>query len=106
MMVWHAHMLNPRAFLEDCIRSAKLPLYKTGFPWEAINSCIDNKNFDYLPGDASREFFERRTGRSWDNLHDSMTKSLNCPRCQKMLPVPWTSGSMSLKLDTAFESCS
>ncbi|KAN0069638.1 Protein of unknown function (DUF1399) domain containing protein [Elaphomyces granulatus] len=106
MMVWHAHMLNPRAFLEDCIRSAKLPLYMTGFPWEAINSCIDNKNFNYVPGDASREFFESRTGRSWDNLHDSMTKSLNCPRCQKMLPVPWTSGSMSLKLDAAFESCS
>jgi Glycine-rich domain-containing protein-like len=105
-MVWHAHMLNPRAFLEDCIRNAKLPLFAAGFPWEGIDSCIDNKNFDYAPGDASQEFFERRTGRSWDNLYDSMTKSLNCHRCRKMLPVPWTSGSMSLNLETAFESCS
>ena len=106
MMVWHAHMLNPRAFLEDCIRNAKLPLYAAGFPWEAIDSCIDNKNFDYIPGEASREFFERRTGQNWENLYDSTTKSLNCHGCQKTLPVPWTSGSMSLNLGTAFESCS
>jgi hypothetical protein len=87
-MVWHAHMLNPRAFLEDCIRNAKLPFYAAGFPWEVIDSCIDNKNFDYVPGDASRESFERRTGWNWDNLYDSTTKSLKLPRVPEAAPCP------------------
>lgn len=89
-MVWHAHMLNPRAFLEDSIRHAKMNLWTTGFPWEIINACIDDRTLDYNPSDFTKELFEQLTGFRWDNLHDSPYHWLSCPACTRPMSVPWT----------------
>ncbi|KAL1983396.1 hypothetical protein VTN96DRAFT_10378 [Rasamsonia emersonii] len=104
VMVWHAYMLNPRSFLEDCIRNAKMTFWAAGLPWDVLDQCIDNQSFEYRPGDAAKTSFETRVGRSWDNLDDLPEKLLDCPRCQKSFTVPWTSGEMSSDLDKAFES--
>ncbi len=89
-MVWHAYMLNPRSFLEDCIRNGKMDFWRTGMPWAAVNACIDNSSFEYNPSTAAKETFTTTTDMAWDNLQDPMTKILNCMRCPSKNSVPWT----------------
>ncbi|RAK80547.1 uncharacterized protein BO72DRAFT_370858 [Aspergillus fijiensis CBS 313.89] len=103
LMVWHAHMLNPRAFLEDCIRHGKISFWASGLPWEAVNACVDNVTLDYDAGPKAKETFLRKTNFLWDNLVDTSEKSLNCPGCGKHVFVPWTDGGMLLTLEDAFE---
>lgn len=88
-MVWHTHMLNPRAFLEDSIRWGLRTLWTTGMPWAQVNQAIDSK-FNYEASDLARSNWERTTGRSWDNIEEPMVKSLRCPSCKRAMEVPWT----------------
>ncbi|PYH49122.1 uncharacterized protein BP01DRAFT_379505, partial [Aspergillus saccharolyticus JOP 1030-1] len=103
LMVWHAHMLNPRAFLEDCIRHGKMSFWASGLPWGAVNACIDNVTLDYETGPVAQETFFRKTGFPWDNLLDTHDKRLRCPNCGQRVSVPWTTGGKLLALDGAFE---
>ncbi|KAI9847712.1 MAG: hypothetical protein M1837_001960 [Sclerophora amabilis] len=91
LMVWHAYMLNPRCFFEDCLRYGKKDFWVTGMPWEAIDNCIDNSSFDYTPNGEARRQFEKATALAWDNLDDPMEKTVTCPLCQEDATVPWTS---------------
>ncbi|KAH7403060.1 hypothetical protein BKA64DRAFT_668255 [Cadophora sp. MPI-SDFR-AT-0126] len=88
LMVWHSFMLNPRSYLEDCIRFGLKDLWATGMPWSAVNAAIDVR-FSYSPSEEARRSFAV-TGHEWDNRMDSMTKIVNCPRCSQALEVPWT----------------
>ena len=89
-MVWHSYMLNPRDFLEDCIRYQKLNFWNGGLPWALINSCIDNNSFEYSTGDEARHVFESKTGYAWDSLDDSPNLDMECPSCSRPVSVPWT----------------
>ncbi|SLM39581.1 Protein of unknown function DUF1399 [Lasallia pustulata] len=91
LMVWHAYMLNPRNFFEDCIRYGKMHFWVTGMPWEVVDACIDNKSFDYAPSAAARQRFEQSTGLAWDSLHDPPYHTMQCPKCQKSVAMPLTS---------------
>ncbi|KAI9838829.1 MAG: hypothetical protein M1819_004035 [Sarea resinae] len=90
LMVWHAYMLNPRCFLEDSLRSGKIDFWTTGMPWEIVTESIDNSSFEYQPGDAARQRYESKTGTAWDNLQDSPTMNVVCPKCKTNLKCPWT----------------
>ncbi|KNG84210.1 hypothetical protein ANOM_007015 [Aspergillus nomiae NRRL 13137] len=105
LMVWHAHMLNPRVFLEDCIRGGAMDLWTAGFPWEIINSCIDDQTMEYNAGEAALAQFQQKTGLPWDNLKCSSKKPLTCPGCKHELSVPWTEARISYPFDEAFNSC-
>ncbi|KAB8259013.1 hypothetical protein BDV32DRAFT_159732 [Aspergillus pseudonomiae] len=105
LMVWHAHMLNPRVFLEDCIRGGAMDLWTAGFPWEIINSCIDDQTMEYNAGEAALAQFQQKTGLPWDNLKCSSKKPLTCPGCKHELSVPWTEAQISYPFDEAFNSC-
>ena len=70
LMVWHAYLLNPRCFFEDCLRPGRLDVYATYFPWPLITKCIDSNTFGYSPPSGARKIFERGTGPCWDNLAD------------------------------------
>ena len=88
-MVWHALMLNPRDYLEDCARFGLKDLWATGMPWALINQAIDT-SFNYsVHGDAKADF-AATTGHTWENVDDSPTKSLQCPMCPQIIEVPWT----------------
>lgn len=88
-MVWHSFMLNPRNYLEDCIRFGLNNLWSSGMPWAAVNAAIDT-NFNYTISELAKVSFIETTGHNWDNDEDSMTKQLNCPRCSNVLEIPWT----------------
>ena len=69
-MVLHSFMVNPRNFLEDCIRHGRLSVWPAGFPWALVCESIDDKFFDYsVPNET--EAFISKTGRQWDNLQDA-----------------------------------
>lgn len=89
LMVWHAHMLNPRAYLEDCIRYGYRALWYTGIPWQLVNEAIDTK-FGYDVSDDCKSNWLLRTGRAWDNADDPLIKVLRCPCCSTPHEVPWT----------------
>ncbi|CAG7984985.1 unnamed protein product [Penicillium nalgiovense] len=90
LMVWHAHCLNPRNFLEDCIRYGKISTWVTGFPWEVIDRCINNHTMEYAVSEKGQRLFEQKLDIKWDNLHDLPTKQVNCPCCGRVNDVPWT----------------
>ncbi|KAL8647478.1 MAG: hypothetical protein Q9226_006410 [Calogaya cf. arnoldii] len=96
LMVWHAHLLNPHDFLEDCIRYDKKPLWDTGLPLPIINQCIDNVTCDYRPSEYAPDQFRRTTGLSWDSLDDDQQPLLNCPKCAQPKPVVWTTLSTAI----------
>lgn len=88
-MVWHAFMLNPRNYLEDCVRFGLVNIWATGMPWSAVDQAINTK-FNYSVPQAGMDDFCGRTGLSWNNEDDPMIKKLHCPRCTQELDIPWT----------------
>ena len=83
-------MLNPRNYLEDCIRYGKLGLWTGAFPWEAVDNCINNETFEYSGNVEARQNFEARTKCAWDSLEDDPTVKIECPKCHKLVACPWT----------------
>jgi hypothetical protein len=109
LMVWHAHMLNPRIYLEDSIRYTNHKLWRTSFPWEAVYASINNETFEYIPEDTTT--LKQSTGEEWDSLPGKDLKEIRCPKCIRVHNVPWTqppriSGSAALEAyltgDTGF----
>ncbi|KAF2465710.1 uncharacterized protein BDR25DRAFT_294736 [Lindgomyces ingoldianus] len=125
LMVWHAYMLNPQAYLEDCMRLSRHQIWSTPFPWELINSSIDSETFEYNPPEAAKHNWESTTDLPWGSIHDApfgnkYSTVLRCPKCLQNLDVPWTRPPMTsgpetleayLEYDTGFagqqfqESC-
>ena len=90
LMVWHAYMLNPHAYLEDCLRYGKMRLWHTNMPWAAIAECIDPHTFIYHGTYAAQQAFTHTTRLPWENLTDRNLKTLRCPFCNALQSVPWT----------------
>ncbi|KAK4501518.1 hypothetical protein PRZ48_007327 [Zasmidium cellare] len=90
LMVWHAYMLNPRAYLEDCLRYGRMPLWHTPMPWKTAADCINSETFAYEPEAGAEQSFTSLTGLPWDNLADKNSKQVRCPGCRKVSFVAWT----------------
>ncbi|KAL2195576.1 hypothetical protein P885DRAFT_40172 [Corynascus similis CBS 632.67] len=94
LMVWHTHMLNPRAFLEDSMLAGMRHFWATGMPWDLINKAIDNDfNYNVSPECISR--WTQQTGLAWENAKDPMSKTVRCPRCSASIHIPWTTCKLS-----------
>ena len=93
LMVLHSFMLNPRVFLEDCIRHGKLPLWHAGFPWALVNASIDNTTLEYRAPQEAMEAFTGKGSLSWDNLQGSAEKTVTCPNCAKLVQCLYTDSS-------------
>jgi hypothetical protein len=94
LMVWHTHMLNPRAFLEDSILAGLRRNWAQGMPWTLVNHAIDT-DFNYNVSDACKARWAHQTGLAWDNADDPMVKKTKCPRCNIPLQIPWTTCGLS-----------
>lgn len=100
-MVWHAFMLNPRTYLEDCLRFGLRNLWTTGMPWQVVNAAIDTK-FNYEVPEEAKAAWTASTGRVWDNLEDQMTECIKCPRCSADLTIPWTTCGLPEQNDSTW----
>lgn len=89
-MVWHAHLLNPRDILEDCIRYDKLSLWETGIPLATIDPCIDVQTLGYSVSKNAPHHFQATTGFTWKSPDDDQPLSLQCPNCGQATSVAWT----------------
>ncbi len=89
LMVFHSHLLNPRAFLEDCMRYGARQLWHAGFPWEQVDAAIGT-DFSYSVSDDAKAAWTAQTGCSWDNVDDPMAKTLRCPRLHRRGHHPLT----------------
>ncbi|OAA65590.1 alpha-ketoglutarate-dependent sulfonate dioxygenase [Niveomyces insectorum RCEF 264] len=88
-MVMHAHMLNPRAFLEDCLRNGLDRTWASGFPWTLVDEAIGT-DFSYRVSDQTKVNWAALTGLNWDNVDDPTDKTMACPACNMSIVVPWT----------------
>lgn len=95
-------MLNPRCFLEDCIRYAKMSTWHTGFPFEPVNACINDTTLEYITDPKGHQAFERQVRSKWDNLDNPLNKEIQCIRCKKMNSVLWTEGKLGISLQDAY----
>lgn len=103
LMVWHSHMLNPRSFLEDCIRYGKMSFWATGFPWAVINECFNERTLEYDAGETAKSNFEQKAKLSWDNLQDPPLKDIKCPNCGTIMHVLWSAGHIPYQSAIPFE---
>ena len=85
-------MLNPRAFLEDCMLSGLRRFWSNGMPWSLVNAAITT-SFAYNVTPACKKSWTTLTGLAWSNADDPLTITLPCPRCAINLRVPWTTCS-------------
>lgn len=90
LMVWHAYMLNPRAYLEDCLRYGRMPLWHTPMPWKTAAECINSETFAFEASPDARASFEGLTGHTWDNLAGTSAKAVRCSKCNAEAFTPWT----------------
>jgi hypothetical protein len=88
-MVWHTHMLNPRAFLEDSMLAGLRIFWASGMPWGLVNKAIDT-DFNYTVSPECKARWTHQTGLAWDNADDPLFKAVKCPTCSTMLQIPWT----------------
>jgi len=96
LMVLHSHMLNPRSFLEDTIRSGLSSLWTAGMPWKLVSEAI-GADLSYATSNQAKQSWVARTGRNWANQDDSLARLMVCPFCQAENHVPWTTCGMSEK---------
>ncbi|KAH6897304.1 hypothetical protein B0T10DRAFT_535886 [Thelonectria olida] len=94
LLIFHTHMLNPRAFLEDALRYGASQLWTAGMPWDRINKAIDG-HFNYHVSEENKARWFARTGCRWDNTDDTLTKTLSCPSCKQRSNVAWTTCDLS-----------
>jgi hypothetical protein len=92
-MVWHTHMLNPRAFLEDAMLAGLRTFWYSGMPWFFVDKVID-KDFNYTVSDQCKARWTRTTGLAWNNEDDTLFKTLKCPGCGTSATIPWTTCGM------------
>lgn len=90
LMVWHAFLLNPRAYAEDCRRfQVHDVIWNTEFPWRLINDLVDS-NYQYKVSKEHRAYFESHAGIPWNNLDDSpdhKEKKVRCVSCRTSFGV-------------------
>ncbi|GIZ48037.1 hypothetical protein CKM354_001111200 [Cercospora kikuchii] len=91
LMVWHAFQLNPRCYLEDCLRQGRMKLWHLVMPFEAIAQSINSTTFAYEDRAGASTYFTELTNRPWNNLDDESHRATKCPVCRTInYKVPWT----------------
>lgn len=96
LIVWHAFMLNPHAYLEDCLSQGMMQMWHQGMPWAAVDRAVNPSTGKYEPDADSVAAWKVLTNLPWDNLDDASFKLMYCPECKDhnrrktALQVPWT----------------
>ncbi|KAK7204724.1 hypothetical protein BZA70DRAFT_181599 [Myxozyma melibiosi] len=93
LMVLHSHMLHPRVYWQDMMRSNRMGVFRSmKMPWGALESVIQqpstpNGAWKYNPPDPSREYFEETTMRMFELEDGINSKCVICPQCPSINSV-------------------
>ncbi|PYH39300.1 uncharacterized protein BO87DRAFT_349288 [Aspergillus neoniger CBS 115656] len=94
MIIWHAYMLQPVIYEDDCSRLDVPHMRWVLFPWQAVVNAIDIKTTEYCIPSAARDFFEKSSKQSADLLEELCNEShplvydINCPYCHTTRNLP------------------
>ncbi|KAI0339604.1 hypothetical protein BDW22DRAFT_1335746 [Trametopsis cervina] len=91
LMVWHAYMLNPLWYAEDCERLPHLRALKK-LDDILLKSLVQIGDINtFQASDARRERWQSSTNTAWDIFDAAstmMTQKVECPKCYKYNSVP------------------
>lgn len=87
LMVWHAFMMNPRMYAEECFKTHATNIWNEDFPWRMVDMVIDS-GFNYNATNMDKRRFTEITGLSWDLLDGTKFKAVECFHCSKRVNVP------------------
>ncbi|KAF9463653.1 hypothetical protein BDZ94DRAFT_1258236 [Collybia nuda] len=91
LMVWHAYMLNPRRYAEDCDRLPSLAHLKVVGKVFAQSLPKLSRILISEPSDTRLRNWDLRTQRLFDPLDDAIRqvdKTIYCPTCRHLLQAP------------------
>ena len=71
-------------------------MWRSGLPWHAIDSCIDNDSFEFIGTTDAQHIFQKQTGLAWDNVNDPPEMHIPCPKCKQRMTVPWTTSGKNV----------
>ncbi|KAI3004311.1 hypothetical protein CBS147346_4997 [Aspergillus niger] len=109
MIIWHAYMLQPVMYADDCSRLDVPHMRRILFPWQALANAIDIKTTRYCIPPAAREFFEKTSGQSADLLEELCNEThplvydLNCPYCHATKNLPIIPTAQTEDINRGFE---
>ncbi|KAI2895594.1 hypothetical protein CBS76997_5796 [Aspergillus niger] len=109
MIIWHAYMLQPVIYADDCSRLDVPHMRRILFPWQAVVDAIDIKTTGYCISSAAREFFEKTSGQSADLLEMLCTEEhqlvydITCPYCHTTRQLPIIPTAQTEDINQGFE---
>ncbi|GBE89582.1 hypothetical protein SCP_1602450 [Sparassis crispa] len=92
LMVWHAYLLNPGWYAEDCLR---LPIMKTlgGLGDRYIHAVVEMGDLaQYQPSSERIASWQEQTGTPWDPLEAAAQmkhRTIRCPKCLTSANAPY-----------------
>ncbi|KAG5637806.1 hypothetical protein H0H81_003138 [Sphagnurus paluster] len=108
LMVWHAYMLNPGWYAEDCIR---IPILRFLAQVTPIFSSSLSSNLESIlagePSSARLNSWQTRTGKAFQPLEDAQRHQLRdvrCPKCCYPLTVPYMNAEGTGYLQQDFQT--
>ncbi|OJZ86593.1 hypothetical protein ASPFODRAFT_187986 [Aspergillus luchuensis CBS 106.47] len=109
MIMWHAYMLQPVIYEDDCSRLDVPHMRRVLFPWKEVVNAIDIKTTEYCMPSAARDFFEKTSGQSADLLEELCNEThplvyhRNCPYCHTTRNLPIIPTAQTEDINQGFE---
>ncbi|KAE8418962.1 hypothetical protein BDV36DRAFT_282547 [Aspergillus pseudocaelatus] len=109
MIIWHAYMLQPGLYADDCSRLKVPDMRRILFPWQAIYNAIDIMTLEYKIPSVAEDFFELITGQSVDLVEELVTTAnlwvyrIRCPYCQITKKMPILNNVQTDDINQGFE---
>ncbi|KAG5642977.1 hypothetical protein DXG03_001825 [Asterophora parasitica] len=107
LMVWHAYMLNPGWYYEDCLRVSALQYLLVVTP--IFSSVLSSPDLEALltgePTKARVDSWTTRTGKPFDPLEDArlhQARDIRCPKCWNLIEIPYMNTEGTGYLQQAF----
>ncbi|KAK6457494.1 uncharacterized protein RJT20DRAFT_114352 [Scheffersomyces xylosifermentans] len=115
IMVWHAFLLNPSSFYDNCVRNDILSFATFPLPLKKISESINDVTFEYSPSkeliDGYLDVIRPISNEPNDSMYDfesfSMFEglvSIACPICKEFMvkDVPYTNDTKTGFADESF----
>ncbi|KAG2733118.1 hypothetical protein G9P44_004108 [Scheffersomyces stipitis] len=116
VMVWHAFLLNPKSFYDNCVRNDILPFGMFPLPLKRLSDSIDNDSFVYKPSEVLKDnyldvvssFTVEPTDLIYDMDNFAMYEqlvSISCPSCDQIIlkDIPYTNDASTGFADDGFK---
>ncbi|KIP02258.1 hypothetical protein PHLGIDRAFT_130825, partial [Phlebiopsis gigantea 11061_1 CR5-6] len=107
LMIWHAYMLNPTWYAEDCTRMRALNTFRVLRDRLLLAIVRVGDISSYVPSAERQERWAQQTGTPWDPLAaapvmESVTVA--CPKCLAGVSVPYLTETGTGYLQSNFEA--